>query len=106
MASLPPVGTEADWRELGKIPTWQRLFFPLDSAPVLHPGVFCEPSGESMPQHAPDRARIVRVRRPADLLQRLDRVLDGQATARQRPATRHTTIRAAWRAWRDDSEPR
>ena len=50
-----------------------------------------------MPQHAQDQARIVSVRLPADLLQRLDRVLDWQATARQRPATRNAAIREALR---------
>src|SRR5262245_27335870 len=59
-----------------------------------------------MPQHAQDRARIVSVRLPADLLQRLDRVLDWQATARQRPATRNAAIREALRAWLDDYEQR
>ena len=59
-----------------------------------------------MPQHAQDQARIVSVRLPADLLQRLDRVLDWQATARQRPATRHAAIREALCAWLDDHEQR
>ena len=57
-----------------------------------------------MPKHAQDQARIVSVRLPADLLQRLDRVLDWQATARQRPATRNAAIREALRAWLDDHE--
>src|SRR5207247_1740480 len=59
-----------------------------------------------MPKHAQDQARIVSVRLPADLLQRLDRVLDWQATARQRPATRNAAIREALRAWLDDHEQR
>ena len=59
-----------------------------------------------MPQHAPGQARIVSVRLPADLLQRLDRVLDWQATARQRPATRNAALREALCAWLDDHEQR
>ena len=59
-----------------------------------------------MPKHAQDQARIVSVRLPADLLQRLDRVLDWQATARQRPATRNAAIREALRTWLDDHEQR
>src|SRR5437764_4804194 len=59
-----------------------------------------------MPKPAQDQARIVSVRLPADLLQRLDRVLDWQATARQRPATRNAAIREALRAWLDDHEQR
>jgi hypothetical protein len=59
-----------------------------------------------MPQHAQDQARIVSVRLPADLLQRLDRVLDWQATARPRSATRNAAIREALCAWLDDHEQR
>ncbi len=59
-----------------------------------------------MPKHAQDHARIVSVRLPDDLLQRLDRVLDWCATARQRPATRNAAIREALRAWLDDHEQR
>ena len=59
-----------------------------------------------MPKPAQDQARIVSVRLPADLLQRLDRVLDWQATARQRPTTRNAAIREAVRAWLDDHEQR
>ena len=59
-----------------------------------------------MPKHAQDPARIVSVRLPDDLLQRLDRVLDWCATARQRPATRNAAIREALRAWLDDHEQR
>src|SRR5262245_49555498 len=62
--------------------------------------------GVSMPTHAQDQARIVSVRLPADLLQRLDRVRDWQATARQRSATRHAAIRDALRAGLDDHEQR
>ena len=59
-----------------------------------------------MPKPAQGQGRIVSVRLPADLLQRLDRVLDWQATARQRPATRNAAIREALRAWLDDHEQR
>ena len=59
-----------------------------------------------MPKHSQNQARIVSVRLPADLLQRLDRVLDWQATAWQRPATRNAAIREALRAWLDDHEQR
>jgi predicted DNA-binding protein len=59
-----------------------------------------------MSTHAQDHARIVSVRLPADLLQRLDRLLDWRATARQRPATRNAAIREALRAWLDDHEQR
>lgn len=59
-----------------------------------------------MPKHSQNQARIVSVRLPADLLQRLDRVLDWQATARERPATRNAAIREALRAWLDDHEQR
>jgi Arc/MetJ-type ribon-helix-helix transcriptional regulator len=59
-----------------------------------------------MPTHAQDQARIVSVRLPVDLLQRLDRLLDWRATARQRPATRNAAIREALQAWLDDHEQR
>ena len=59
-----------------------------------------------MPKHAQNQGQIVSVRLPADLLQRLDRVLDWQATARQRPTTRNAAIREAVRAWLDDHEQR
>ena len=59
-----------------------------------------------MPKHIQDQARIVSVRLPADLLQRLDRLLDWRATVRQRPAARNAAIREALRAWLDDHEQR
>jgi hypothetical protein len=59
-----------------------------------------------MPKHAQDQGRVVRVRLPTDLLQRLARVLAWQATARQRPATRNAALRDALRAWLDDHEQR
>ena len=59
-----------------------------------------------MPKHAQDQARIVSVRLPADLLHRLDRLLDWRATARQRPVTRNAAIREALHAWLDEHEQR
>ena len=59
-----------------------------------------------MPKPTQGQGRIVSVRLPADLLQRLDRVLDWPATARQHPATRHAAIRDALRAGLDDHEQR
>jgi hypothetical protein len=55
-----------------------------------------------MAKHAQDQARIVSVRLPDDLLQRLDRLLDWQTTHRRHPTTRN----AAMRAWLDDCEQR
>jgi hypothetical protein len=59
-----------------------------------------------MPKHAQDQARIVSVRLPDDLLQRLDRLLDWQTTHRRHPTTRNAAIREALRAWLDDYEQR
>jgi predicted transcriptional regulator len=59
-----------------------------------------------MPNRAPHDPRIVSVRLPDDLIQRLDRYLDWCATSRRRHTTRHAAIREAWRAWLDDHEQR
>ena len=59
-----------------------------------------------MPAELKNRARIVSVRLPDDLLQRLDRYLDWCATSRRRPATRNAAIREAVHAWLDDHEQR
>jgi hypothetical protein len=59
-----------------------------------------------MPEKEPDDARIVSVRLPADLLQRLDRYLDWCTTSRRRPTTRNAAIRDAVRVWLDDHEQR
>ena len=59
-----------------------------------------------MPTHAQDASRIVSVRLPEDLLQRLDRLLDWRATVRRRPTTRNAAIREALCAWLDDHEQR
>ena len=59
-----------------------------------------------MPNRAPSDSRIVSVRLPDDLIQRLDRYLDWCATSRRRHATRNAAIRKALRAWLDDHEQR
>jgi hypothetical protein len=59
-----------------------------------------------MPKKDPDDARIVSVRLPNDLLQRLDRYLDWCTTSRRRPTTRNAAIRDAVRVWLDDHEQR
>jgi Arc/MetJ-type ribon-helix-helix transcriptional regulator len=59
-----------------------------------------------MPTKDQDASRIVSVRLPDDLLQRLDRLLDWHVSARRRPATRNAAIREALRAWLDDHEQR
>ena len=59
-----------------------------------------------MPNRAPNDSRIVSVRLPDDLIQRLDRYLDWCATSRRRNATRNAAIREALRAWLDDHEQR
>ena len=59
-----------------------------------------------MPTRAPNASRIVSVRLPDDLIQRLDRYLDWCATSRRRNATRNAAIREALRVWLDDHEQR
>jgi len=59
-----------------------------------------------MPRPTQDTARVVSVRLPDDLLQRLDRVLDWGASARRCPPTRNAAIREALRTWLDDYEQR
>ena len=49
-----------------------------------------------MPTKAPDDSRIVSVRLPDDLLQRLDRYLDWSATHRCLPSTRNAAMREAF----------
>lgn len=48
-----------------------------------------------MPSKEPEDSRIVRVRLPNTLVQRLDRLLDWQTTHRRRPITRNTAMREA-----------
>src|SRR5216683_2163620 len=57
-----------------------------------------------MPSKEREDARIVSVRLPTPLVQRLDRVLDWQTTHRRRPATRNAALREALRSWLDEQE--
>src|SRR4029453_1337113 len=59
-----------------------------------------------MPKREPNDSRIVSVRLPDDLIQRLDRYLDWCATSRRRDTTRNAAIREALSAWLDDQEQR
>ncbi|HSX80370.1 MAG TPA: hypothetical protein VLQ80_17590 [Candidatus Saccharimonadia bacterium] len=59
-----------------------------------------------MPRKDPDASRVVSVRLPDALLQRLDRSLDWRASHRRVPSTRHAAIREALSAWLDQQEPR
>ena len=59
-----------------------------------------------MPKKVQDDSRIVSVRLPDDLLQRLDRYLDWRATSRRSKATCNAVIREALSAWLDDQEQR
>jgi hypothetical protein len=57
-----------------------------------------------MPRKEPDASRVVSVRLPDDLLQRLDRSLDWRAPHRRVPSTRNAAIREALSAWLDQQE--
>jgi hypothetical protein len=57
-----------------------------------------------MPSKDPDASRVVSVRLPNNLLQRLDRYLDWRAPQRHWPATRNAAIREALSAWLDQQE--
>src|SRR4030095_14029786 len=57
-----------------------------------------------MPKREPNDSRIVSVRLPDDLIQRLDRYLDWCATSRRRDTTRNAAMREALSAWLDDQE--
>ena len=57
-----------------------------------------------MPSKEREDARIVSVRLPNPLVQRLDRVLDWQTTHRRRPATRNAAMRDALQDWLDHQE--
>ena len=59
-----------------------------------------------MPRKEPDASRVVSVRLPDALLQRLDRYLDWCAPHRRVPSTRHAAIRDALSAWLDQQEQR
>ena len=57
-----------------------------------------------MPKKAQDDSRIVSVRLPETLIQRLDRYVDWCATSRRSPSTRNAAIREALSAWLNDQE--
>lgn len=57
-----------------------------------------------MPHKEPEDSRVVSVRLPNTLVQRLDRVLDWQTTHRRRPATRNAAMRDALYGWLDQQE--
>jgi hypothetical protein len=57
-----------------------------------------------MPSKEPEDSRIVSVRLPNTLVQRLDRLLDWQTTHRCRPSTRNAAMREALRGWLDQQE--
>jgi hypothetical protein len=57
-----------------------------------------------MPRKEPDDSRVVSVRLPDALLQRLDRYLDWRAPHRRVPSTRNAAIREALSAWLDQQE--
>ena len=59
-----------------------------------------------MPRQEPDASRVVSVRLPDALLQRLDRSLDWSAPHRRAPSTRNAAIREALSAWLDQQEQR
>jgi len=59
-----------------------------------------------MPRKEPDASRVVSVRLPDALLQRLDRSLDWSAPHRRVPSTRNAAIREALSAWLDQQEQR
>jgi hypothetical protein len=57
-----------------------------------------------MPTKAPDDSRVVSVRLPNPLVQRLDRLLDWHTTHRRRPTTRNAAMRDALQDWLDQQE--
>jgi|GraSoiStandDraft_60_1057301.scaffolds.fasta_scaffold539571_2 hypothetical protein len=57
-----------------------------------------------MPHKESDDSRVLSVRLPNPLVQRLDRVLDWQTTHRRRPATRNAAMRDALQDWLDHQE--
>ena len=58
-----------------------------------------------MPYPEPEDSRVVSVRLPTTLVQRLDRVLDWHTTHRRRPTTRNAALREALGDWLDQQEP-
>ena len=57
-----------------------------------------------MPNKEPEDSRIVSVRLPHTLVQRLDRLLDWHTTHRRRPTTRNAALREALGDWLDQHE--
>ena len=57
-----------------------------------------------MPHPEPEDSRIVSVRLPTPLVQRLDRLLDWHTTHRRRPTTRNAALREALGDWLDQHE--
>ena len=57
-----------------------------------------------MSRKEPDDSRIVSVRLPDNLIQRLDRYLDWRATHQRLPSTRNAAMREALSAWLDQQE--
>jgi len=50
-----------------------------------------------MPHPEPEDSRVVSVRLPTTLVQRLDRLVDWHTTHRRRPTTRNAALREAFR---------
>jgi hypothetical protein len=57
-----------------------------------------------MPHQEPNDSRVISVRFPNPLVQRLDRLLDWHTTHRRRPTTRNAAMRNALRDWLDQQE--
>jgi hypothetical protein len=57
-----------------------------------------------MPSTASEDSRVVSVRLPTPLVQRLDRVLDWHLTHRRRPTTRNAALCEALYSWLDQAE--
>jgi hypothetical protein len=57
-----------------------------------------------MPHADPEDSRVVSVRLPTTLVQRLDRLLDWHTTHQRRPTTRNAAMRAALGDWLDQYE--
>lgn len=57
-----------------------------------------------MPTKQPDDSRIVSIRLPADLIERLDRYLDWSETYQRVKSTRNAAMREALSAWIDEQE--
>jgi hypothetical protein len=57
-----------------------------------------------MPHTEPEDSRVVSIRLPTTLVQRLDRLLDWHTTHRRRPTTRNAALRAALGEWLNEHE--